>query len=155
MTKFHRTYQHRAYTSRTGYERIAEVMRESARLYNAALEEWRWAYKTGVSVSLYSQYRELTAIRSEDNFWGSISLQVARGLSGHRSRAKQTRGIASGDLVRLSHRRHGVLEGYAVLDKKRNRVGIQLDGKQVSVKAEVAMLLARNHGYRVAMETNN
>ena len=50
-----KTYQHRAYTSKAGYERIAEVLRESARLDNAALEEWRWAYKAGVSVSLYSQ----------------------------------------------------------------------------------------------------
>ena len=36
-----KTYQQRAYTSKAGYERIAEVLRESARLYNAALEEWR------------------------------------------------------------------------------------------------------------------
>ena len=70
MTIFHRTYQHRAYTSKAGYARIAEVLRERARLYNAALEEWRWAYKSGVSVSLYSQYRELTAIRAGDPFWG-------------------------------------------------------------------------------------
>ena len=65
-----KTYQQRAYTSKAGYERIAEVLRESARLYNAALEEWRWAYRAGVSVSLYSQYRELTAIRAGDAFWG-------------------------------------------------------------------------------------
>ena len=70
MAIFHRTYQHRAYTSKAGYERIAEVLRERARLYNAALEEWRWAYRAGVSVSLYSQYRELTAIRAGDPFWG-------------------------------------------------------------------------------------
>ena len=80
MIKIHKTYQHRAYTSRAGYETLAEVMRESARLYNAALEEWRWAYRAGVSVSLYSQYRELTAIRADDAFWGGISLQVARGV---------------------------------------------------------------------------
>ena len=42
-----------------------------------------------------------------------------------------------------------------VLDKKRNRVGIQHDGRQISVKAEAATLLARNHGYRVATEANN
>ena len=89
MTKFHRTYQHRAYTSRTGYERIAEVLRESARLYNAALEEWRWAYRAGVSVSLYSQHRELTAIRAEDEFWGGISLQVGRGVLRRADRARK------------------------------------------------------------------
>ena len=89
MTKFHRTYQHRAYTSRAGYARIAEVLRESARLYNAALEEWRWAYKAGVSVSLYSQYRELTAIRAGDAFWGVISVQVGRGVLRRADRARK------------------------------------------------------------------
>ena len=89
MTKFHRTYQHRAYTSRAGYERIAEVLRESARLYNAALEEWRWAYRAGVSVTLYSQYRELTAIRAEDAFWGNVSIHVGRGVLRRADRARK------------------------------------------------------------------
>ncbi len=89
MTTFHRTYQHRAYTSRAGYERITAVMHESARLYNAALEEWRWAYRAGVSVSLYSQYRELTAIRAEDTFWSSVSIQVARGVLRRADRARK------------------------------------------------------------------
>ena len=75
--------------SRAGYERLAEVMRQSARLYNAALEEWRWAYRAGVSVSLYSQYRELTVIRADDEFWGGISLQVARGVLRRADRARQ------------------------------------------------------------------
>ena len=90
MPKYHRTYQHRAYTSKAGYERIAEVLRESARLYNAALEEWRWAYRAGVSVSLYSQYRELTAVRAEDEFWGGIAVQVGRGVLRRAERARQT-----------------------------------------------------------------
>ena len=85
-----KTYQQRAYTSKAGYERIAEVLRESARLYNAALEEWRWAYKSGVSVSLYSQYRELTAIRAGDPFWGDISVQVGRGVLRRADRARQS-----------------------------------------------------------------
>ena len=89
MAKFHRTYQHRAYTSRVGYETLAEVLRESARLYNAALEEWRWAYRAGVSISLYSQYRELTAIRSEDTFWGGMSVNVGRGVLRRADRARQ------------------------------------------------------------------
>ena len=89
MTTFHQTYQHRAYTSRAGYERITTVIRESARLYNAALEEWRWAYRAGVSVSLYSQYRELTAIRAEDTFWSSVSIQVARGVLRRADRARK------------------------------------------------------------------
>ena len=69
--------------------------------------------------------------------------------------SQAARGIASGDLVRLRHRRHGILKGYAVLDKRKNRVGTQHDGRQVSVKVTDAMLLARNHGYRVATEANN
>ena len=89
MTTFHRTYQHRAYTSKAGYARIAEVLRESAKLYNAALEEWRWAYRAGVSISLYSQYRELTAIRAGDAFWGSMSIQVGRGVLSRADRARQ------------------------------------------------------------------
>ena len=99
MTKIHKTYQHRAYDSRAGYERIAEVLRESARLYNAALEEWRWAYRAGVSVSLYSQYRELTAVRASDEFWGSISIQVGRGVLRRADRARQAfyRRVKSGE----------------------------------------------------------
>lgn len=99
MTKIHKTYQHRAYASRAGYERIAEVLRESARLYNAALEEWRWTYRAGVSVSLYSQYRELTAIRASDEFWGSISIQVGRGVLRRADRARQAfyRRVKSGE----------------------------------------------------------
>ena len=89
MATFHRTYQHRAYTSRGGYERITEVLRESATLYNASLEEWRCAYRAGVSVSLYSQYRELTAIRADDEFWGDISIQVGRGVLRRADRARQ------------------------------------------------------------------
>ena len=80
MGTFHRTYQHRAYTSKDGYARIAETLCESARLYNAALEEWRWAYRAGVSVSLYSQYKGLTAVRADDAFWGGVSIQIGRGV---------------------------------------------------------------------------
>ena len=73
---------------------------------------------------------------------------------GHRERRKQLRGLASGDLARLTHRKHGVLSGYAVLDKKGGRVGMQHEGRQVSVRAEDAVLLARNNGYRVSTEPN-
>ena len=99
-----KTYQHRAYTSKAGYERIAEVLRESARLYNAALEEWRWAYRTDVSVSLYSQYRELTAIRAGDPFWGGMSVQVGRGVLRRADRARQAffRRASNGETPGLS-----------------------------------------------------
>ena len=73
----------------------------------------------------------------------------------HRDRWKRLNGVASGDLVRFRHRAHGLVEGYAVLLKKQARVGVMRDGKQASVKATEATLLARNHGYRVAEEANN
>ena len=74
---------------------------------------------------------------------------------GHRDRWKRVNGVASGDLVRFRHKTHGMVEGYAVLMKKRARVSVMRDGKQVSVKAAAATLLARNHGYRITTEANN
>ena len=40
-------------------------------------------------MSLYSQYRELTAIRAEDTFWSSVSIQVARGVLRRADRARK------------------------------------------------------------------
>ena len=74
---------------------------------------------------------------------------------GHRSRSKQVRGRASGDLVQFRHKRHGVLRGYAVLDKARARVAVSHEGKPVGVKADAVTLLARNNGYRIAVEANS
>ncbi len=71
---------------------------------------------------------------------------------GHRSRRKRLRGIASGDLVRIRHRRHGVIRGYAALTS--DRVAVQHEGKSVSVRAQDAVLLAHNHGYRVSIADN-
>ncbi len=71
---------------------------------------------------------------------------------GHRSRHRRLRGIASGDLVRIRHRRHGVTRGYAALTS--GRVAVQHEGKSVSVRAQDAVLLARNHGYRVSIADN-
>ena len=72
---------------------------------------------------------------------------------GHRSRRKQLRRIASGDLVQIRHRRRGVIQGYAALTS--GRVAVAHEGKPVSVRAQDAALLARNHGYRVSIETND
>ena len=73
---------------------------------------------------------------------------------GHRSQKKRVQRVASGDLVRFQHRRLGTVRGYAGLMKKSARVGVMHDGKQVSVKASVAALLAHNHGYRVSIAEN-
>ena len=74
---------------------------------------------------------------------------------GHRSRQKRVLRIASGDLVRLCHSKRGIVRGYASLDKARGRVAVMDGGKLVSVKAEDAALIARNHGYRVSIESNS
>jgi len=58
-------------------------------------------------------------------------------------------------MARFSYRRLGVLQGYAALDKKRDRVSVTLKGKPVSVKAQDAVLVARNNGYRTAVEANS
>ena len=73
---------------------------------------------------------------------------------GHRSREKRVNRVASGDLVRFRHRKHGLVKGYAVLIKKQARVGMMHEGRQVSMKATDTMLLARNHGYRVSVTEN-
>lgn len=74
------------------------------------------------------------------------------GCPGHRDRRKLLSGIASGDLVRLHHRKHGALKGYAALTG--GRAAVMHKGKSVSVNVQDAVLLARNHGYRLST-TNN
>lgn len=71
---------------------------------------------------------------------------------GHRARSKRISGIASGDLVQLTHRWRGVLKGYAALTG--GRVAVMHEGKSVSVKAQDAVLLVRNQGYRVSITSN-
>ena len=68
---------------------------------------------------------------------------------GHRNPRRRLGSLASGDLVRFSHRRHGVLTGYGAPDKRQNRVALMRDGKAVSVRTSHAQLLGRNHGYRL------
>ena len=79
MTTAHAIYQERAYLRRNGHRCLDEAFRECARLYNAALEHWQTAWKHGHSVSLYEQYRELTDIRHDDAYWGSMSIEIGRG----------------------------------------------------------------------------
>ena len=78
----HKTYQLRAYCTRDGYRRLDEVLAECATLYNAALQEWRDAWKMqGVSVTLYDQHQGLTGVRQDDpEGWGSIDRRIARGV---------------------------------------------------------------------------
>ena len=82
LVQNNQTFQLRAYCTRDGYRRLDEVLAECATLYNAALQEWRDAYRMrGVSVSLYSQMRELTGVRHDDpEGWGSRDVRVGRGV---------------------------------------------------------------------------
>ena len=96
MGLVHKTYQQRAYTSAAGYGRMDFVMLNCARLYNAALEEWKAAYRhkghvLSVSRTKFDQMKELTGVRHDDpEFWGAISLQVGRGVLVRLDRARQS-----------------------------------------------------------------
>ena len=91
VMKTHCTYQVRAYTTAKGYARLERVMRMCASLYNAALREWRDAYgQAGVSRSYVDQFKELTLVRRDDpNGWGSLSVQVGRGVLMRLDRARR------------------------------------------------------------------
>ena len=77
----HHTCQHRAYTSRSGYARIAEVLRHNCDLYNAARLERMTAWKqAGKSRTFYDQCRELTKVRADDpGGYGSEAVALSRG----------------------------------------------------------------------------
>ena len=95
MVLIHKTYQVRAYTSASGYDRIASVLLNCAQLYNAALEEWKTAYRhkghfLSVSRTKFDQTREFTGVRSDDpEFWGAVSVQIGRGVLTRLDRARQ------------------------------------------------------------------
>ena len=92
MAVIHKTYQMRAYTSASGYDRIASVLLKCAQLYNAGLEEWRSAYRqSGVSRTYHDQSKQLTLVRKDDpEGWGSISVQIGRGVLRRLDRARQS-----------------------------------------------------------------
>ena len=94
MVLIHKTYQMRAYTSASGYDRIAYVLLNCAQLYNAALEEWKAAYRhkghsLSVALSKFDQTKEFTCVRRDDpEFWGAISVQIGRGVLTRLDRAR-------------------------------------------------------------------
>ena len=75
------TIKSRAYASKAGFARLDERLEEHRRLYNAALEHRRTAYKrAGVSVGLYAQTGELKEVRSDDpDGWGAEARRVQVG----------------------------------------------------------------------------
>ena len=96
MALIHKTYQVRAYTNASGYDRIAFVLLNCAQLYNAALEEWKAAYRhkghsLSVSRTKFDQTKEFTSVRSDDpEFWGAVSVQIGRGVLTRLDRARQS-----------------------------------------------------------------
>ena len=96
MAVIHKTYQSRAYTSASGYGRIDAVFLNCAQLYNAALEEWKSAYRhkghsLSVSRTKFDQIKDLTDIRKDDpEFWGAISVHIGRGVLTRLDRARQS-----------------------------------------------------------------
>jgi putative transposase len=63
-----KTFRYRLYPTRRQRETLEHQLREACRLYNAALEERREAYKkTGKSPSLYDQTKSYTQVRRDGN----------------------------------------------------------------------------------------
>lgn len=106
MVVIHKTYQVRAYTSASGYDRIASVLLNCAQLYNASLEEWKTAYRhkghsLSVALSKFDQIKEFTSVRNDDpEFWGAISVQIGRGVLTRLDRARQSfyKRVKNGDI---------------------------------------------------------
>lgn len=90
MPTTHKTLQLRGYLTKAGYAQLDAVLAECAILYNAAIQEWRDAYKSaGVSVNIFHQNKEFTAVRAADTFWGDISTLVGRGVLRRAENARQ------------------------------------------------------------------
>jgi len=76
-----RTYKCRVKISKSGHERLGEIFRLSAELYNAGLESRIDCYrKTGEGRSLYDQYKELVRVREELPEFEAVSSIVFRGV---------------------------------------------------------------------------
>ncbi len=86
----HKTYQIRGYCSRAGYARIREVLRACRWLYNHSLAERRNIYRVcGKSMSKFTQMKQLTKLRADQQSWRDLSLQVSRGVLVRLDRAFQ------------------------------------------------------------------
>lgn len=90
MPSTHKTFQLRGYLTKAGYSQLDTILAECATLYNAALQEWRDAYRlAGVSVNVFHQNKEFTAVRAQDVFWGGISTLAGRGVLKRAENARQ------------------------------------------------------------------
>ena len=81
MAQTYTTYQLRCHLRKGGHARLDEVRQMLNRLYNAALQERRDAYKMqSVSVNLYQQNAQLTTVRADDPEWEALDVQLGRGV---------------------------------------------------------------------------
>ena len=80
MVEAYRTYQLRGYTTRSGYERVDDVLAECATLYNACKEERVKAYEYDIKIGYKHQQPQLADIRKHDAFWQDVSVHIARGV---------------------------------------------------------------------------
>ncbi len=86
----YRAYQERVYLSAAGYGRIREVVGACRWLYNRSLEQRRNTYRAcGKGMSKFAQMKHLTVLRSTQQWWGELDLQVARGVLVRADRAFQ------------------------------------------------------------------
>ena len=80
-----RTFQQRGVLSRRGCDRLNQVLSECAEL-----EEWRRSYKEcGKSDSLFDRMKAFTRTRSQDPFWGTLSVDIGRGALTRAESTKQ------------------------------------------------------------------
>ena len=85
-----RTFQQRGYVSRRGCDRLNQVLSSCADLYNIELQDWKCLYKqTGKSQSLFDRMKAFTITRNQDQFWGSLSIGVGRGVLIRADRARK------------------------------------------------------------------
>ena len=73
-----RTYQVRVQLTRDGHRRLDERLRAHCRLYNAALQERRDAWRmVRRSINYAAQSRELTLVRQDDSEWAGEHRRLA------------------------------------------------------------------------------
>lgn len=74
------TIQTRAYLSKAGHALLDERYKEHCRLYNAAIEERRDAYRqAGKRITYIDQSKSMTEIRGDWKDWSNESLSLQRG----------------------------------------------------------------------------
>lgn len=85
-----RTYKYRAYLSKAVERKASFTLTRCRELYNAALQEWRDAYRMrGVSVNYYDQANQLSAIKEVRPEYKDIHSQVLQDVLKRLDKARQ------------------------------------------------------------------